>query len=301
MKPKHLGGYTSAHTLLCERTLVTLLRNLGPWKESVYLVGGLAPRYLIARSADAADLPPHIGTTDVDLVLNVSLLADIDAYRRLEQNLKGLGFDRGKNDEGAPQHFKWLKSMGDGATIVVDLLCDAPIDEGGKVAQLPGEKRLSALKIPGAYLVLDDYIEFPLTAELLDDRGVATVHLRVVNIAAFLVLKCLAYEDRVEEKDAYDIIYCLSYYGEGAPSVAREFTALQSRFPEDPFVERALQTLRSRFATDANTEGHRKDGPHSYARFMTNPGHTERDLVHRRDAAAVVEAFLAEVERMVCG
>jgi hypothetical protein len=282
---------------MCERTLVTLLRNLGPWKESVYLVGGLVPRYLISPPTDAEDVPQHIGTTDVDLVLNVALLADIEAYRRLEQNLKDMGFVRGKNDEGAPQHFKWLKSMGDGATIVVDLLCDAPSDEGGKVAPVPGEKRLSALKIPGAYLVLEDYIELPLTAELLDDGGVAMVRLRVANVAPFLVLKCLAYEDRVEEKDAYDIVYCLSYYSEGAPSVAREFAGLQSRFPGDQFIERALYTLRHRFASDS-IEGHRKDGPHSYARFLTNPGRSERDAVHRRDACAVVEAFLTEIARL---
>ena len=27
---------------------MTLLRGLGPWKESVFLVGGLTPRYLVA-------------------------------------------------------------------------------------------------------------------------------------------------------------------------------------------------------------------------------------------------------------
>jgi len=41
MKPGHRGGYTAAHATLCERTLVTLLRGLGPWKGGVYLIGGL--------------------------------------------------------------------------------------------------------------------------------------------------------------------------------------------------------------------------------------------------------------------
>lgn len=66
----------------------------------------------------------------------------------------------------------------------------------------------------------------PVTAALLDGRGVATETIRVVNIAAFLALKCLAYEDRIEEKDAYDIIYGLTYYQEGPVSVAGAFTAL---------------------------------------------------------------------------
>ena len=41
IKPTTLEGYTDAYTLDCERLLVTLLRGLGPWKNSVYLVGGL--------------------------------------------------------------------------------------------------------------------------------------------------------------------------------------------------------------------------------------------------------------------
>ena len=47
IKPTSLDGYSDAYTLDCERVLVTLLRGLGPWKESVYLVGGLTPRYLV--------------------------------------------------------------------------------------------------------------------------------------------------------------------------------------------------------------------------------------------------------------
>ena len=46
VKPSHFGGYSDAYTVDCERVLVTLLRGLGPWKESVFLVGGLTPRYL---------------------------------------------------------------------------------------------------------------------------------------------------------------------------------------------------------------------------------------------------------------
>jgi hypothetical protein len=45
-KPATLGGYSDHHTRDCERVLVTLLRGLGPWKESVYLIGGLTPKAL---------------------------------------------------------------------------------------------------------------------------------------------------------------------------------------------------------------------------------------------------------------
>ena len=49
MKPTTLDGYDKSYTLDCERLLVTLIRGLGPWKESIVLVGGLTPRYLGVR------------------------------------------------------------------------------------------------------------------------------------------------------------------------------------------------------------------------------------------------------------
>lgn len=47
-KPKTMAAYDGGVTEACERVLVTLLRGFGPWKESVFLVGGLTPRYLVA-------------------------------------------------------------------------------------------------------------------------------------------------------------------------------------------------------------------------------------------------------------
>jgi hypothetical protein len=294
VKPKHQGGYAAMHADFCERTLVTLLRGLGPWKAGVYLTGGLAPRYLIPARPDADHAaPPHAGTTDVDLVLDLLLLATVEAYRRLEQNLKALGLERGTNDEGRAQHFSWRKPVGGGVTVVVDLLCDAADPaEGGQVAELPGERRLSALKIPGAHLVTRDYVEVEITAPLLDERGVATEVVRVANVVPFVVLKALAYEDRFEEKDAYDLVYCLTYYGDGPAAVAAQFVDRLRRWPDEPLLRRALAILRDRFATDERTAGARKDGPISYARFLADPGRRGLDARHRQDAAAVVEVFL---------
>ena len=63
-KPATLDGYSSKVTENCERVLVTLLGGLGPWKDSVYLIGGLTPRYLVPDQPP--DGPPHAGTGDVE-------------------------------------------------------------------------------------------------------------------------------------------------------------------------------------------------------------------------------------------
>lgn len=296
MKPKHHGGYGALHTELCERTLVTLFRGLGPWKAGIYVIGGLVPHFLItAKDADEPGPPPYVGTTDVDLVLDVAFLADIDAYRRLEQNLRALGFERGTNDDGRAQHFSWRKPVGDGITVVVDLLCDAEIAEGGQVVTLPGERRLSALKIPGAHLVIQDAVSIEVTAALLDERGDATETVRVSGIVPFLVLKALAYEDRFEEKDAHDLVYCLMHYGDGPAATAAQFATSMATAPDDNLFQLALDIMKRRFATDDQIRGERKDGPTSYARFLTDPGRRNLDARHRQDATAVVEVFLQAV------
>jgi len=261
------------------------------------VVGGLVPRYLIPRSPGDETISPHSGTTDVDLVLDLDVLATIEAYRKLEQNLRALGFTRGTNDEGQPQHYSWRKSI-DGGTIVVDLLCDASILEGGQAAKIPNERRLSALKIPGAHLAIEDYIEVTIEARLLDERGDAQETIKVANIIPFIALKALAYEDRFEQKDAYDIIYCLMYYGEGPLDVAAAFVKALDRSPDEPLLPKAIGILRTRFATDEHTPGRNKDGPHSYAQFLTNPGQRERDALNRQNAAAVVDELLRQFDAL---
>lgn len=136
-----------------------------------------------------------------------------------------------------------------------------------------------------------------LTAERLDGGGVTTESIQVAGIVPFIVLKALAYEDRAERKDAYDLIYCLMHYGDGPASVASAFRERLAGPAPNPLIQRAVDILRTRFASDPDTPGYRKDGPTDYARFRTNPARPELDAQHRRDAADVVEQFLASLEQ----
>ena len=91
-KPTAIQGYTQSVTEACERVLVTLMRRMGPWRDSVFLIGGLTPRYLIKDRPPA--VPAHAGTGDVDVVVDMKLLADTEAYRTFEDNIRNIGFER---------------------------------------------------------------------------------------------------------------------------------------------------------------------------------------------------------------
>ena len=131
VKPATSDGYSDQHTVDCERVLVTLLRGLGPWKESIYLIGGLTPRYLVAERPPV--VPAHAGTLDVDIVIDLQILADTEAYHTLVDNLKEMGFERAENSAGTKLSWRWQTRTEHGALMVLELLADAPDITGGKV------------------------------------------------------------------------------------------------------------------------------------------------------------------------
>ena len=208
-KPLTLEGYSEQVTRDCERVLVTLLRNLGPHRESLVLIGGLTPRYLVPERPPI--VPQHAGTLDIDVVIDLVVLEDTDAYRTLEENLKKIGFERGENDKGQKVNWRWKVRMDDGTTIVLELLADHPDLRGGRAQPIPDEGQISALNIPHSSIVFDLYDTAQVTAELLGSNGLATETIKHANIVSFTCLKAIAYNDRQERKDAHDLVYCLEH------------------------------------------------------------------------------------------
>jgi hypothetical protein len=237
-KPGTLHGYTGQYTLDCERVLVTLLRGLGPWKESIFLVGGLTPRYLV--KARPPDVPPHAGTQDVDIVVDLQILADTDAYHTLEDNFRKLGLERARNDKGQKLSWRWQTRTEHGALMVLELLADAPHIAGGRVQALPTDGTISALNVPHCSIVFDLYKVTEIRAELLGDAGVATEAVKHANIVSFTCLKAFAFDQRFERKDAHDLTYCIEHAPEGLNSVAARL--LRQRQVSD-VVERLLALL----------------------------------------------------------
>lgn len=278
MSKRHHTDYDEVTTARCERALVTLLGDIGPWSERVYLVGGLAPRYIVGSLPEGAR--PHVGTTDVDLVIGLALGDESpEAYRTLENNLKKTGF----KDETS---FRWKKNV-DGVTVTVEFLCETDRVEPGRIYKPKEEgtgSGLGAFNVRGAQLVTRDYVKRTIEAERLDRGGVSRVVVRVANILAYTVLKILAFQDRHENKDSYDLIYCLLNFGEGPEDAGRHAAARAIR--GDAQVEESLQLLAERFDSAEH------DGPHAYGAFLAEEGDDDAVARLRQEAVAVVRQFL---------
>lgn len=296
-KPKTAEGYDADRTLACERALVTLLRGFGTLKHTLRLVGGLVPRYLTPEKPP--DVPPHAGTTDVDIVLNLQVLTDDEAYRSLAKQLKGRGFTRYVNEEGKASSWRWQRQVSEHEYVLVEFLRDA--DENlprGKVAAVDGED-ISALAIKHAGIVFDWFAEKEITAELLDGGGKATETVRFADVTAFLVLKSLAFDDRAENKDAADLIHVMSYAG-ALEWVAQQFIDKRKAGQHLEAIDSALDALRRRFCDGEDVEGHERDGPVACATFMhgTDAGAetSDRRIREQRHVSGKVTEFLRLVE-----
>jgi hypothetical protein len=287
-KPQHRDLYDKQVTEDCERVLVTLLRGLGPWKKSVFLVGGLAPRYLVGRRPP--DVPAHAGTGDVDLVVDVAILAETEAYQTLEENLKRMGFSRAENAQGKPTSWRWKVQLEHGGVLVIEFLADEPSLRGGRPQELPGKGNVSAINIPYAAMVLDLHETREVTAELLGERGRAIETVAYADIVSFTCLKALAYDDRHEGKDAHDLVYCLEH-GEGGVDAGVERFRVALGGPHAGAIRLALGKLRNRFC-GADGEGYRLDGPVAVAMFEDATGEGEARLLRQRGANDVLERLI---------
>ena len=275
----HHTDYDEETTARCERALVTLLGDLGPWRERIYLTGGLAPRYLVGHLPE--DVRAHVGTTDVDLVIGLALGDEMpETYRTLQNNLEKVDFEQDKPS------FRWAREV-DGVKVVVEFLCETDQVAPGKIYRPKGEhtgSKLGAFNVRGAHLARDDYIERELEGERLDGGGRSKVTVRIANLLPYTVLKTFAFQDRHANKDAYDLVFTLLHARDG-PRDAGEAARSSPVAAKEQVVE-ALALLDERFR-DVD-----QDGPSAYGLFLAAPDdHVERARL-RREAAATVREFL---------
>jgi len=275
----HYTDYNDEATIRCERALLTLIGDLGPWRERIYLAGGLAPRYLVGQLPEGSR--GHVGTTDVDLIIGLALGDETpETYRTLQNNLEGAKFKQ------LEPSFRWSREV-EGATVILEFLCETDQVEPGRIFRPKGEytgSKLGAFNVRGAHLARDDFLERDIEGERLDGGGRSRVAIRVANVLPYAVLKVLAFQDRHENKDAYDLVFTLLNFQNGPRAAGA--AARESRVSAHAQVAESLTLLEERF----NDPG--QDGPSAYGLFLATRGDRAEEARLRREAVATVQDFL---------
>lgn len=289
-KPGTAGEYSAAHTDTCEQVLVTLLSAFGTLKDTLRLVGGLVPRYLTPEKAP--DVPAHFGTSDVDVVLNLSVLASGN-YASLSEQLLARGFERWKDDKGWSKAWRWQYRISDREVILVEFLRGSTDEHpASQIVPIDGED-VSALAVQHMEIVHDWFESKKIEAEMLGDRGVTIETVHYADVPAFIVLKALAFQSRAEKKDAGDLIHVLRYAEDGlAKFVERARSGLHQAA-----VRACRIALRERFCDTQTTEGYLLIGSKSYAQFMLGDSADEEELTSAaRYASGLVTEFLDQLD-----
>jgi hypothetical protein len=237
-KPRTASGYDRTHVANVRATCLYLATVIGDLQDELVIVGGLVPHLLIDQAGVDTE---HVGTADLDVGLALTIL-DAKRYQALTERLRGAGFGPDENESGQPTRQRW--KIDGPPRVTVDFLIPptAASDQGGRIKDI--EQDFAALIAPGLSLAFLDRVAVRLEARTIrGERAARTI--QVCGPGAFVAMKALAFRNRGEPKDAYDLDYVLRFLDEGPRRTA---DALVSMGREADAL-RAIAFLREDFGT----------------------------------------------------
>lgn len=238
-KPRSRTGYSREESALAISACLSVAVTLGALMDDLCIVGGLVPTLLIdAGNRDEE----HPGTLDLDVGLKLVLL-DEGRYAAIRDRLVREDFAPDENRLGNPTLQRWRHGV---LGVTIDFLLP-PIpgaDRGGRIHAL--EPDFGAVITPGLELAFDEQVPGVIEGRTLKgERATRTVP--VCGPGAFTVLKALAFGDRGEPKDAFDLVYVLRTWPGGTADVARRIARHDEQ--HGAIAHDALAVLRRDFET----------------------------------------------------
>ena len=207
------GQKNAAYVILGE--IVNLLNEFA---DNIRIIGGWVPSLLYPESG-------HIGSIDVDVLLNQLKIERTDGYLTIKRILEKNGYTR--HPEKYFTFVKTVEIQGIPYDVDVDFLSGKYGGAGGQVSKhVDGIKALPAT---GGNFAFD----FPPQNVRIEyqrpDGALDIVHVNVVSVVPYMVMKSAAL-GRGKAKDAYDIYTTLKHYPGGVRALAVEFTQYKTNY-----------------------------------------------------------------------
>ena len=258
---------------LAEAALVRLVRAYGETPEFV-LLGGLLPDLLCSREARQ-----HVGTTDVDVQVDLEIQGGSGNASRLERALRTSGFQPDNQ-----QVWRWQDISAPGAVVKIEFLADLGDVATQTTVIFDGCESLGAVNLRGTGFAARDWETRAFTTN--SDGVAVSVDVRVATLPAYLLAKTHAAYGRAAEKDWYDLAYVVLHNNEGGP--ARAAARVRDVFAADLVGQTAtaLGELAANFMDSA------AQGSAAYARTMSGL-YPELDAdVLAEDAVTAIALFI---------
>ena len=254
-EPSRAADYDDRGVRAMHAVLIELGQILGPYRDSIVVVGGVVP-YLMLRDAE----PAHIGTLDIDLDLDPDRLAE-GQYAELVETLERAGYERDL-DPLKPFQLRRIVSLRDGGEpipVLLDLLM--PREARTRPNRPPLVAGLRVQRVDGGEIPLTSNVRLAIEGVMPDGRP-NRIELLVASISALLVMKGYALAGRDKPKDAYDIYFCVRNFPGGPQALAAEGAPLLS----NPVVREGYLMIAAKFRSDDDY------GPHTVSRFLGESG-----------------------------
>jgi hypothetical protein len=265
------SDYPKNEVEACLSVLVEFMTLLGEFKDSIVLVGGWVPYFLIEEGKQE-----HTGSLDIDAALDFKSISS-ETYSTILELLK----ERGYEETEQPYVFnRTVKTeSGTKVTVKINLLAG---EYGGtsKSHRTQKVQDVKARKARGCDLAFDQNFSVTLSSRM-PDGAKNEVTIRIAEIVPFLVMKGMALWDRYKEKDAYDIYFAILYYPGGIPKLVSVFKPFKS----NKLIREGLGKIRTKFK-DVESPG-----PVWVTNFEEIDDEEEKERV-KRDVFERVNAFL---------
>jgi hypothetical protein len=213
--------------------LIEVVTILGKYRDGMVLIGGWVPELMFPGTG-------HIGSFDVDVALDAKKIRP-DAYESIRNRLIAAGYVQADLHVGV-----FTRDLGVGAgaiTVKLDLVTGEE-PEGTNADPRGLIQDLSIGRLRGVEIALDHASAITLKGAL--PSGVEnTVTAQVVTVPAYLCLKAFALNERMKQKDAYDVYFCLKHYAGGPAVLARDCRDLLVI----PRAREAMGILKQKFET----------------------------------------------------
>ena len=265
--------YTAEAVNAARSVLLELMRLLGNYRHDLVVVGGWVPELLLDRGR-----LNYVGSTDVDIAFNHQTVRDT-GYKTIQELLLARGYRQGRQ----PFIFYRTVMVNERAIAVqVDFLA-GEYSGTGTSHRTQRIQDIRARKARGCDLALEMATEV-LIEGVLPEGGIDSARVRVATIVPFLVMKGMALYDRLKEKDAWDIYFCLRNYPGGLSALVREFQPCVA----NGLVREGLSKMGEKFAS------HEHVGPKFVADFEELGDFEERSFL-QRDAYERVNYLLEQL------
>lgn len=263
--------YTERAVRAAHSVLLELGHILGQYRDDIVVIGGWVPELLIPHS--------HTGSMDVDLALNHKNLTDVKY-----ESIHNILIDRAyyQEEDKTFTYYRDVEIDGETIRVQVDLL-SSEYDGTGKSHRHQKFQGIMARKVRGCDFAFESCCEVPIEGQL-PSGGKDSRTIKVAGIVPFLVMKGMALNDRLKEKDAWDIYYCLKNYPGGIDALAAQF----SPFRHYGIALEGFSAIRNSFASPEHF------GPISVAIFEGLIDGEEKEIIVR-DSYERVQALLKKI------